>query len=363
MNRRLSLLAAATCLALAAGPAWAATDVTSPQGLLKGQVPDNLPALKRVAIANFFVQYVTEFGIEMKSGNIVWTTKWEQPPAEQLTAGANALYARLVSELKAAGVEVVEPDQVAALPALAEMKGFAKASPAEVRDPTLKKASLMVAARDLPVVMAPVPDQKVPAYFTKPLEGTPERTLVGWEPQSKEWLAGGNIEVGKLVPIYFGQAKIGKELNATVLNVRLTIPLVDMGAGKTLGGLAGGGDVFESPKAQAAVKGNPRFVEGGTVFAFAQAGGNPGHRHAVALQKPVAIAGLGLGIQVADIDPDKKSTARGGGLFGLLGQATGAGSTAADFLVSIRPDGFGEALAGSAAPIFKELAQILANPR
>lgn len=360
MKRTLSLLALAASLA---GPALAATDVTGPQGLLKGQVPDNLPALKRVAIANFFVQYVTEFGIEMKAGNIVWTTKWEQPASDQLTAGANALYAQLVSELKAAGVEVVDAEQVAAQPALADMKGFAKPSPAEVRDATLKKASLLAAARDLPVVMAPVPDQKVPAYFTKPLEGTPERTLVGWEPQSKEWLAGGNIEVGKLVPIYFGQAKLGQALNATVLNVRLTVPLVDMGAGRTLGGLAGGGDIFETPKAQAVVKFNPRFVEAGTVIAFAQAGGNPGHRHAVALQKPVPIAGLGLSMKVADIDPDKKTTARGGGLFGLIGQATGAASTAADFLISIKPEGFGEALAASATPIFKELAQILANPK
>jgi hypothetical protein len=363
MNRRLCLLCAAACLVAGTHLAHAATDVTGPQGLLKGQVPDNLPALKRVAIANFFVQYVTEFGIEMKSGNIVWTSKWDQPAPDQLTAGANALYAQLVSELKAAGVEVVDAEQVAAQPTLAEMKGFAKPSPAEVRDATLRKASLLVAARDLPVVMAPVPDQKVPTYFTKPLEGTPERTLVSWEPQSKEWLAGGNIEVGKLVPIYFGQAKIGQNLNATVLNVRLTIPLVDMGAGKTLGGLAGGGDIFESPKAQAVVKANPRFVESGTVIAFAQAGGNPGHRHAVALQKPVAINGLGLSIKVADIDPDKKSTARGGGLFGLIGQATGAGSTAADFLLSIKGEGFGEALATSATPIFKELAQILVNPK
>ena len=66
---------------------------------------------------------------------------------------------------------------------------------------------------------------------------------------------------------------------------------------------------------------------------------------------------------MADIDPDKKSTARGGGLFGLIGQATGAGSTAADFLLSIKGEGFGEALATSATPIFKELAQILVNPK
>lgn len=361
MKRFLTLIC--TAAALLAGSAHAATDVQGPQGLLKGQVPDNLPALKRVAIANFFVQYVTEFGIEMKAGNIVWTTQWAQPAPDQLTAGANALYAQLVSDLRAAGVEVVEPDLVAAQAPMADMKQVGKASPAEVRDATLKKASLLVSARDLPVVMAPVPDQKLATYFTKPLDGTSERSLVGWEAQSKQWLAGGNIEVSKLVPIYFGQARIGQVLNATVLNVRLTVPLVDMGGGDNVDELLRAGKVFTTPKRNAVARANPRFVEAGTVFAFAQAGGNPGHRHAVALQKPVAISGLGLDIQVADIDPDKKSTARGGGLLGLIGQATGAASTAADFLLSIKAEGFGEALATSASPIFKELAQILVNPK
>jgi hypothetical protein len=359
VKRPLSVLALAAGLCL---PALAATDVTSPQGLFKGQVPDNLAGLKRVAIANFFVQYVTEFGIETK-GSTVWTTKWEAPPPEQLSAGANALYAQLVAELKAAGIEVVDPEQVEAQAPMAELRAAGKPSPLEVRDPTLKKASLMVSVRNLPVVMAPVPDQKVPTIYTKLLEGTRESALVGWEAQSKEWLSNANIEVGRLVPIYFGQAKLGQNLNATVLNVRLAVPLVDMGAGRSLGGLAGGNGIFESPRAHAVVKPNPRFVEAGTVVAFAQAGGNPGHRHVVALQKPVAIEGLAMGIQVADIDPDKKSTARGGGLFGLLAQATGTGSTAADFLVHIKPEGFAQALATSATPIFKDLAQMLANPK
>jgi hypothetical protein len=357
---RIALCMAA---ALTLGTANAATDVSSPQGLLKGQVPDNLPALKRVAIANFFVQYVTEFGIEMKSGNIVWTTKWDKPAADQLSAGANALYAQLVAELKSAGVEVVDADQVAAQGPMADLRQVGKPSPLEVRDATLKKASLLVSARDLPVVMAPVPDQKLSAYFTKPLEGTSERALVGWDNQARQWLHGGNIEVGKLVPIYFGQAKIGETLNATVLNVRLTVPLVDMGGGDNVDELLRAGDIFATPKRQAVVKANPRFVEAGSVFAFAQAGGNPGHRHVVALQKPIVISGLGLDIKVADIDPDKKRTARGGGLLGLIGQASGVASTEADFIVSIKADGFGEALAKAATPIFKDLAQILVDPK
>jgi hypothetical protein len=93
-------------------------------------------------------------------------------------------------------------------------------------------------------------------------------------------------------------------LNATALNVRLTVPLVDLGV--TTAGNAGGG-LFGASQVAGLVKPNPRRVEAGTVLA---------------LQKAVPIAGLSVTAQ-----PDKRSldvsifgrnSARGSGLLGAL---------------------------------------------
>lgn len=77
---RQVLSAFGLAMALITAPTLAATDVTGPQGLLKGQVPDNAAALKRVAITTFFVQYVTDFGIETKrKGGDIFFSKWKGP--------------------------------------------------------------------------------------------------------------------------------------------------------------------------------------------------------------------------------------------------------------------------------------------
>lgn len=358
---------AAALLVLAAvvhAPASAATDVESPQGLLKGQVPDNGKALKRVAITTFFVQYVTDFGVETKrTRGGTFYSKWKDPSADTLQAASDALYGQLVTDLKAAGVEVVAPEQVEAQAPMAELRKVGRASPATVDDNSLRKTSTLVSARNLPLVLATLPDVKLSSYATQPLEGTdPPRNLMGWDEQASQWLR--DAETGSLVTIYFGQAKIAESLNATALNVRLTIPLVDLGV--TTAGNAGGG-LFGSAKVTGLVKPNPRFVEAGTVFSFAQAGGNPGHRHVVGLQKPVPIAGLKV-----TTDIDKKSlddtifgtqSSRGSGLLGALMGAAGGNKSEADFLVSVEAAELQPALLAAGSTIFKELAQILSAAR
>lgn len=356
-----SLLLAATAPAL-----HAATDVTGPQGLLKGQVPDDLPALKRVAITGFQVQFVTDLGLETKrTRGGTFFSKWKSPPAEAMQAATNALYARLVDELKAAGVDVVPAEEVAAQPGLAEVRRAARPNPARVDDSTLKKTSTVFAARDLPITFATVPDAKLGSYATQPLENTDgPGQLIGWEGYAQQWLSGGNVELGSLVGIYFGQAKVAAALKATALNVRLVLPLVDLGI--TTAGNAGGG-LFGAAKVTGLIKANPRLVEAGTVFSFAQAGGNPGHRHLVALQKPVPLAGLKVSADPEKVSLDEtifgKQSARGQGWLGALTRATGATSEEADFWVTVEPDGLQPALLAAGATVFKELAAILANPK
>ena len=356
-------------LALLTAPALAATDVTGSQGLLKGQVPDNLAALKRVAITTFVVQYVTDIGISSKRNESdVFFSKWKEPAPEVLQATADALYAQLVTDLKAAGVDVVPAADVAAHEAMADIRKVGQPNPTVFSSTPLMKASKLFSAQGLPLVVATVQDAKLSSYATKPLEGTdPPRNLVGWDRQAKEWLGGGGSEVFSLATIFLGQAKVAAGLNATALNVRLTVPLVDLGV-TTCGNTAGGNCTGWS-NVTGVIKPNARIVEGGTVFSFMQSTGNPGHLHAVALQQPVPIKGLTVTTDVpkfevsASLFGGGKRTARGGGLLGALAGGTGMNSEKADFWVSFEAAELQPALVDSGSTIFKELGQILSNPK
>lgn len=355
-------------LAVLSAPALAATDVAGPQGLLKGQVPDDLAALKRVAITTFVVQYVTDIGISSKRNESdVFFSKWKEPAPEVLQATADALYAQLVADLKAAGVDVVPAAEVAAHEAMADLRKVAQPNPAVFASSTLMKASKLFSAQGLPLVVATVQDAKLSSYATKPLDNTdPPRNLVGFDRQAKEWLGGGGSEVFSLATIFLGQAKVATSLNATALNVRLTVPLVDLGVttcGNTPGSCSGWSNVT------GLVKPNARIVEGGTVFSFMQSTGNPGHQHVVALQQPVPITGLNVSTDVPKYEVTSglfgsgKRTARGGGLLGALAGGAGMNDEKADFWVSFDAAQLQPALLGASGAIFKELGQILANPR
>lgn len=348
MKRTLTLVCTA---ALLTGSAYAATDATSPQGLLKGRLPDNAAGLKRVAITNFFVQYVTDFGVEMKRSNNTFYSKVTEPSPDTLQATADALYAQLVADLRAAGIEVVAPEQVAAQPALADLQKAGRKSPAIVNDSTVKKISTLVSAQGLPIVLMTVQDQKVPKVYTDVVEGTFSKLLQNWEQQAAEWLLPGNVETFSAMGLLTGQQKLAEALNATALSVRLTVPFVDMGIEPKASLFGGGGD-------KGRVAPNPRFVEAGTVFGFAQAGGNPGHlaSQVMALQRPVKIEGLKFSVEGGE-------PRDGGGLVGALFGAAGANSDKADFKVKVDAAGFPASVVGAGSAIFKELAQTLATAK
>lgn len=348
MKHALTLFAVAAVLAVGA---HAATDATSPQGLLSGRLPDNAAALKRVAITNFFVQYVTDFGVEMKRSSNTFYSKVTEPSAEVLQATADALYAQLVADLRAAGIEVVAADQVAAQPELAELHKAGRKSPAVVNDSTIKKISTLVSAQGLPIALVTVQDQKVPKVYTDVVEGTFSKLLLNWEQQAAEWLLPGNVETFGAIGLLSGQQKLAEALNATALSVRLTIPFVDMGIEPKASLFGGGGD-------KGRVAPNPRFVEAGTVFGFAQAGGNPGHlaTQVLALQRPIKIEGLKFSVEGGE-------PRDGGGLVGALFGAAGAGSDKADFKVKVAASGFQAAVVGAGSPLFKDLAQTLATAK
>jgi hypothetical protein len=344
--------AACVAAAIVTGPALAATELAGPQGLLKGQVPDNAAGLKRVAVTNFVVQFVTDLGVEMKRSNNTFHAKLVEVTPEQYQAAADALYEQLVTELKAAGIDVVPRAEVAAHPAIAELQRIGSKGMAVVNDSSIKKLSTLAGAAQLPMVLALVPDQKLPKYHTDVPEGTYAKDLLGWEQQQREWLRASNAEVMSLSTIFGSTLKLAEDLKATALSVRLAVPFVDIGIEKVVGGgglsLFGGGD-------KGKVVANPRFVEGGTVFLLAQGGGNPGHvaQQVLALQQPVPVAGLKLDIVKGARKDD-------GGVVGALFRAAGGDSDKADYVVKTDGATLAPALAASAQPIFKELAQALA---
>lgn len=353
--RRIAHLASAALLALAVLSAHAATDATSPQGLLKGKVPDDAALLKRVAITGFVVQFVTDQGVEMKRSNNTFKSKLTEVTPEQYQAAAAALYGQLQAELKAAGIEVVATEQVAAHPALAELRRVGSKNMARIDDSSIRKMSTLVGTAELPMVLALVLDQKVPKYYTDVPEGTFANDLSGWDQMRSEWLLGSNAEVMSMSTIFGSTQKLADDLKATALAVRLAVPFVDIGIEKKVGGfgvgLFSGGDYGK-------VVPNPRFVESGTVFQLSQAGGNPGHlaQQVLVLQKPVPVPGVKMEIVKGEATGD-------GGLVGALFRAAGAGAEKADFLVKTEGQSLAPALAAAAQPIFKELAQALAGTK
>ncbi len=343
MKRLITTLALAA--ALAVGGAFAATDAESPQGLLKGKLPDNAAGLKRVAITCFVVQVVTDFGVEMKRSNNTFYSKVHSLTPDQLQALADGLYAQMAQELAAAGIEVVPADQVAGHAALAELHKVGRKSPAVVNDSSIKKISTLVGAKGLPIVLLQLADQKVPKYYTDVPEGTYSNQLLNWDRQSREWLR--ESDVFNALSIVTAQQKLADELNATALAVRLTIPLVDMGIERKMS-FTGGGDVGK-------VRPNPRLVEAGTVFSFAGPNGNAGHatQQVLVLQKPVAIQGVKFEVEAG-------APRDGGGLIGALFGAAGVNSDKADFMVKVDAAELQAGATAASGALFKELAQTLA---
>lgn len=342
MKRMITTLALAAALA---GGAFAATDAESPQGLLKGKLPDNAAALKRIAITGFVVQVVTDFGVEMKRSSNTFYSKVNSLTPEQLQALADGLYGQMAQELAAAGIDVVPADQVAVHAALADLHKIGRKSPAVVNDSSIKKISTLVGAKGLPVVLFQVQDQKVPKYYTEVPEGTYSNLLLNWDRQSREWLR--ESDVFNALSVVTAQQKLADDLKATTLVVRLTIPLVDMGIERV--GL--GSD-------RGKVRPNPRLVEAGTVFSFAQPGGNAGHltQQVLVLQKPLAIQGVKFEVEAG-------APRDGGGLVGALFGAVGANADKADFMVKVDA---ADLLAGATAAsgtLFKDLAQTLASAK
>jgi hypothetical protein len=118
---------------------------------------ENLKGIKRVAVTSFVVQYVTAQQGTSRGGVSSGIDVGKQLPPEQLQQVTEQLYTQFLADMKASGIEVVEPEALAASAAFQEM--LEKSPEVPVTQSTWSRGkeggfnSLFFAPKGLPLVL------------------------------------------------------------------------------------------------------------------------------------------------------------------------------------------------------------------
>jgi hypothetical protein len=326
--RTLVLVATVGC---AASAALAQTPVGAEPALavgeyMKAEQSGGLGQNKRVAISSFFIQFVRDQGIERDAGSFgmfqaqsaTYFTQTRGADAALLQSVADKLYENFVTALKAVGVETVPQAELDANPEFQEIR---KVSP---KTPLVE--SLETGARK---------DKHMAVNVLVTAKGLP---LVTYGVIDKKWLPGHASGIGSMQALVLGSAMAAKALQAPVLNVRLTVSMVEQ-KGKGWGSSAQFGNlVHKTASWQFDGDPMPRFVEDATTLMVhgVNLSGLPSSRNVLSLVKPVPITGLQLSAEKGD----GASSARGSGLLGAIGRAAGGTDKAADAYLDIDPANF-----------------------
>lgn len=356
-----TLAAAGAALALSVGPARvlaqdapARLPVAEYANVKTGSAPT---ALKRVAISTFFVQFVRDQGIERDGGSFgmfrgqsatfFTQVRGAEPPV--LQKAADALYDALVADLGAAGIEVVPQAELDANEDYQALRKAGKTAPLTESFETgtgrnkHMAVNVFVSAKGLPFIARNVLDDKWLTGEAFPGEGYAGMTMV------------------------LGPGKVAQASKAGMLNVRLTVALVEQ-KGKGWGGMSARPDFVLNRWVKTAEAGwqfetDPyaRFVADGTVMMLSNGDGglNP-NPYVVALRQPVPIVGLEMAGAKGE-----GGNARGSGLFGALGRAVAGGSekSAADLYVDVKADNLVERLVQDGRPVLRLFADALTGAR
>jgi hypothetical protein len=217
-------LAAACCLILGAA---GAADL-DPAGDIKAQAekfvkvdnPEYLPAIKRVVITSYMVDFVSELkytkslsGLEAMIGaDSDVSIKLVGSNNEQYQSITDKFYQQTVEQLKAQGIEVVGNDELKALPEFAELVTYG-VTPVPSEQDAKSGKGLFFTTQGLPLQLS---DETlfIPT-FTPPFV----------KPKKDDFLTfgtrfGGNFSVGQA---QYVEEKIAKKLGASALKVRLTV--------------------------------------------------------------------------------------------------------------------------------------------
>lgn len=222
----LGMTALGSALAIGAVPVQAkdsdpvSVDATSAQGVaMQVDNPDKLKGVKRVAIGSFMVDVVEDMrtskdlaGIELVTGapsSVSIKVKGLDPARYQ--AIVDAMYAKTEADLKAQGFEVVPNAEVMANPDMAKLVAKNNESPRRVK--SAAGENLYFTAHGLPQI---VTDELalIPKFrFNVPF---------GKKPKADPYIGSFSVGMNSGMAIAM-QNSIGKQLNAAMLNVRITL--------------------------------------------------------------------------------------------------------------------------------------------
>jgi hypothetical protein len=278
-----------------------------------------LTGVKRVAIPNFYVQFVRDQTIERKGrlGADSYTTQTRGIENDTLQKIANDLYDGLVAELLATGIEVVAPEALEAADGFSDVRKAARVSPyteesstgGGKRDEKHQGVSILMSAKNLPINVRNTIDE----YWLTPNAGD-----------------------GYKVSLVTAPMKVSKALDVPLLDVRLTVAMAAIkgtvsNSGGTFGSYASGiGYDASSTTFKFEADVFPRFVEGGSMVALVTPKGGT----FFTLKTPVVIKGLAL-----SLEKGAGSGSRGAGLLGAIGRSVGGQSKMdADAYIDVQAD-------------------------
>ena len=348
--RTLAFAAAMGCTAslswaqapIGAEPALSASDY------VKSEQSGGLGPNKRVAIASFVLQLVRDQGIERDAGSFgmfqgksaTYFTQTRGADPALLQSVADRLYDNFIASLKAAGVEVVPLAELDANPEFQEIR---KASP---KAPLVE--SLETGARK---------DKHMAVNVLVTAKGLP---LMTYGVDDRKWLPPKVAGYGSLQTVVLGGATAAKALQAPLINVRMTLSMVEQ-KGKGWGSSAQFGNMVHKT-ASWSFEGDPlpRFVDGGTAVMVhgVNLSGLPSSKNVITLVKPVAITGLQLSAEKGE----GGTSARGSGLLGAIGRATGGTDQAADAYIDIDPGNFSTCVTEGGTKVLELFAKALTTP-
>ena len=356
------LLATACSLAPAAGMA---ADL-DPAGDIKVQAekfvkvdnPEYLPAIKRVAITNYMVDFVSELkyskslsGLEAMIGaDSDVTIKLLGSSNEQFQAITEKFYLQTVEQLKAQGIDVVPVEELKALPEFAELAASGVTPVPSEQDAAAGKG-LFFTAQGLPLQLS---DETQFIYtFTPPFT----------KPKKDDFLTfgtrfSGGFSAGQAQQI---EDKIAKKLDATILKVRLTV----------LGGQLTPDTSFWSG-GKVSTRAAASFVDFVSRYAFITPEGNKAR---IALKEIAETGDIGELVNITSDGTKAADTAKNVGLVALnvlsiaarLGGAPSPGgiggfSSTTEYEVRVQPEMFEKALLAHQRTVAQMFGEKMRNP-
>jgi len=249
-----------------------------------------LAGVKRVAIPNFFVQFVRDETIEVKAsygmvarGSESYTVQTRVDDAT-LQNVADKLYADFVGELKAVGIEVMPISEMDENKDFQTIRKEGRTSPfvetaisggmKGSKNEKLNGVSVLVSAQGLPINVIPAIDK------------------IWLTPSAKD---------GFKMSLNMASGTLPRTLKVPLLNVRMTVSMI-AAQGTTSSSAYSSNWKFKAEP-------YPRFVEQGTLINLVVDGDD----NKFSLSKPIVIKDIGV-----TGSEGKGTGARGSGLFGLL---------------------------------------------